>query len=124
MKKKDIILIATLLLVAIVILLVYRHITKPTDDRTTEIVVTVHNVEYGRYSIHEDQVIEIPTEHGTNVLVIKDGKAKMKSAGCPDQVCVKHSPIHYNHDMIICMPNEIIVEVYNGEASDLDVISE
>jgi hypothetical protein len=123
LKKRDIILIIALLAIASATLLAYRLLTKPSDDSKTEIVVTIHGEEYGRYSIHKDQEIEIPAEYGTSILVIKDGKAKMESAGCPDQICVKHNKIHYNHDMIVCMPNEIIVEVVGGEASNVDVIS-
>jgi hypothetical protein len=97
--------------------------TKPSDDSKTEIVVKVHDQEFGRYSINTDQTIEIPADVGTNVLVIKDGKAKMISADCPDQICVNHNAIFYNHDQIVCLPNEIIVEVVGGVESETDAIA-
>ena len=104
-------------------LVAYRFITKPSDASKTEIVVTVHGQEYGRYSINTDQTIVIPADLGSNTLVIENKKAKMISADCPDQVCVNHSAISYNHDQIVCLPNEIIVEVEGGVASETDVIA-
>lgn len=124
MKKKDLILITGVLCIAIVAMLLFRFFTKPKDDSKTEIVVTIHGDEYGRYSIHEDEIVKIEADYGESILEIKDGKAKMLSAGCPDQICVNQSAIHYNHDMIVCMPNEIIVKVEGGQASDVDVITQ
>ena len=48
----------------------------------------------------------------------------MESAGCPDQVCVNHTAIHNKNEMIICLPNEIIVEVTEGEQSKTDAIAQ
>lgn len=124
LKKKEIMLVIVILIISVGSLIVYRYLTKPSDDSKTEIVVTIRGEEYGRYSIHEDRIIEIPAEYGMSILEIKDGKAKMKQAGCPDQICVKHYAIHYNHDNIVCMPNQIIVEVSGGEASGIDAITQ
>lgn len=123
MNKKDFILIIALIVLSVGGLITYRLVTTPSDDSKTEIVITKHGEEFGRYSINSDQTIEIPADVGTNVLVIKDKKAKMERAGCPDQICVKHSAISYNHDMIVCLPNEIIVEVVGGVDSLTDVIA-
>lgn len=105
-------------------LVTYRLVTKPSDGSKTEIVVMVHGQEYGRYPINTDQTIEIPADDGTNILEIKDGKAKMISANCPDQICVKHSAISsYYQDKIVCLPNEIVVKVVSEVASETDIIA-
>lgn len=87
-------------------------------------VVTVDGEEFGSYSLLQEREISISD---TNVLVIKDGAADMVSADCPDQVCVKHSPIAKTGETIICLPNKVVVtiESVNGaqEADEgIDVI--
>lgn len=46
-----------------------------------------------------------------NTIVIKNGKAYMESASCPDQICVKHTAIRKSGQSIVCLPNRVIVEV-------------
>ncbi len=72
------------------------------------VLVQVDGEEYGRYHLNEDQVIDI---HHTNRLTIQDGKASMTYADCPDQICVNTAPVGESHELIVCMPNRITVEV-------------
>lgn len=70
--------------------------------------VQVDKERFGRYDLAEDQVIEIK---GGNRLEIKDGKAFMVYADCPDQICVETAPVCSTHEVIVCMPNKVIVEI-------------
>ena len=85
-------------------------------------VVLKENAEIGRYSLAED--MEIPIKDGdkvTNVLVIKDGKAEMKSAICPDKICVKHRPIDKSGQTIVCLPEKVVIKIIaegKGNAPD------
>jgi hypothetical protein len=44
----------------------------------------------------------------------------MEGASCPDQICVKHKAIYKNGETIICLPNEVFVEVESSEEKDVD----
>ena len=72
------------------------------------ISIQVDGVEYGRYDLETERVIGIGE---TNRLEIKGGKASMVHADCPDQICVQMEPISELHELIVCMPNKVIVEV-------------
>jgi len=77
--------------------------------------------EFGVYSLSKDQVIDI---NGTNTLEIKDGKADMISAECPDKLCVHQKAISKSGESIICLPYKIVVRVEGAkEASDYDSIA-
>ncbi len=82
MKKKDLILAGSFLCVAL-LAWIFLWGTKTGEKYT--IRITVDGEVYGEYSLEEPQVIEIGT---TNICEIKDGKAKMIQADCPDQLCV------------------------------------
>lgn len=56
----------------------------------------------------------------TNVIVISNGQVYMEQADCPDRVCVKHKPVSKNGEMIICLPNEVFVEVENSMENEID----
>jgi len=76
------------------------------------VYVQVDKEAYGRYRLDQDQVIEIPGGEGTaNRLEIRDGKADMVYADCPDQLCVHMAPISASKETIVCLPNKVFVEI-------------
>lgn len=105
MKKNDWILAAVVLLAAIAgCAFLYWN-----QARGHYVVVSVDGEEYGTYDLGEDRVIEI---QDTNRLEIRNGKAFMIEANCPDQICVHMSAVSRTHEMIVCMPNRVTVEVF------------
>lgn len=85
------------------------------------VTVKVNGVIEGVYSLGEDQEIEI--NGGTNHLIIKNGKADMTEADCPDKLCVNQKAVSKRHESIICLPNKVIVEVNSGESGEYDAVA-
>ena len=78
----------------------------------------------GTYSLAIDRVVDITTADGEmNRLVIRDGKAFMESATCPDGVCVSHRPISREGETIVCLPHKVVVTVIGGNENEPDVIA-
>ena len=117
--KNDIIFVSALfgvILVAVLGMLLFRT----SGDTVT---VTVDGKTFGEYSLDQNCSVEIKTEYGFNLLVIKDGKAYVESASCPDGICSKHRPISYDGESIICLPNKVVVSIDKQDASAPDIIS-
>ena len=121
MKKNDLKLIVTVLVVAVVFWLGMSLYQKYNTANQAYVLVTIDGVEYGKYPLNEDTTERIEFEDGSyNVLEIKDGEAQISEASCPDQICVNHMHIHYSKEMIVCLPNGLIAEIVNGEERDID----
>ena len=77
------------------------------------VTVTVDGSLFGTYDLRTDQTIEITNskKEVTNLLVIKDRKASVKQANCPDKLCVKQKEICRNHETIVCLPNKVVVTI-------------
>lgn len=114
MKKNDIILILVFLCISGIIFMIYKGMHKESG---AYVVISVDDEEYARLPLNEDTRFEIA---GTNVVVVSDGKVYMESAGCPDQICVKHRKIAYNGESIICLPNRVIVKITGGQKPAID----
>lgn len=56
-----------------------------------------------------DQDTYYPLSHGT--VVIQNGKARMESADCRDQICVHTGWISRNGQTVVCLPNRVVLEV-------------
>lgn len=108
MRKQDGILILSLLAAAAFFFWGFRL----WNGKSPEVaVVYVGEEEYGRFSLGEDRECLIETENGTNRLVLRDGKADVTEASCPDKICVHQSPISQTGETIVCMPNRVIVTI-------------
>ncbi len=109
MKKNDIILLASVLIVAGIILTLVLTVGKMNTGQT--VVVTVDGEEYARLPLDKDAELTINGYGGgTNLLIIKDGKAYISEASCPDKVCV-HTGAASDIKSIVCLPNRVMVYI-------------
>ena len=116
--KNDIILIcalALLALAALAALLLFR-------GEGDAVSVSVDGETVAEYPLSEDREVVIRSvSGGYNLLVIKDGKAHVESASCPDGICASHRPVSRDGESIICLPNKVVIEVHGEYAADGDV---
>lgn len=118
LKKKDWILIVIIISVAVLAYL-SRYLLR--DTGSGNVIVKVNGEITGTYELSDDA--KVPINHGSNILEIKNGKAKMIEADCPDQLCVHQRAIVANGENIICLPNKVIVEIKSQTESQLDAVT-
>jgi hypothetical protein len=105
--RNDIILIAAIISIAAIAIMILFFVREGGDTA----VVYVGGEVYGRYPLDVEKEIKIISPNGTNLLIIKNGQAKMSDASCPDKICVAHPPISSDIDPIACRPNKVVVVV-------------
>ena len=120
--RNDIILIVCLLLIA-AIGMIYLFGLRSRGDTVR---VTVDGKTYGTYSLTKNITEDIYSgknkEH-LNRLVIRDGKAYMETATCPDGICVAHTPIFRDGESIVCLPNRVVITVItNNDIDSPDIV--
>ncbi len=121
--KNDLILLVVLLAVAALGFYFFYFRSRPQGG---QVQITIDGTVYGTYSLGKEQEIQIPDASGatTNVLLIKDGMAKMIEANCPDKLCEYQNAISKSGESIICLPNKVVVTVTGKQEDDaIDVFS-
>ncbi len=118
MKKADFIVIGAVAVVVAVLLIVLYGVNSNSGDYV-QIEVDTKIVDV--LPLDTDTEKTIKTDNGTNKLVIKDGKAKMIEADCPDGICVNHKSINRSGESIICLPHKVVVTVVNEKAQDDEI---
>ena len=120
--RNDIILIICLFLAATIGML-YLFVFRNGGDT---VKVTVDGKIYGTYSLTKNITEDIYSgknnEH-LNRLIIKNGKAYMETATCPDGICVAHKPIFRDGESIVCLPQRVVVTVITNNADNPDIIT-
>lgn len=115
-KKWDVILVFFFLLLTGVLLLAGAF------RKNGSYVIVDNGKESRTYSLSKNQIITIenPENHGKNVVCIQDGAVTMTEASCPDLICVHHKPIHKNGEVIVCVPNDVTLQVVSDVENGID----
>lgn len=112
--RNDLIFIGALLLIVVAGGLLFLLLRGEGDTVT----VTVNGEVFGTYALSEDRTVEIRTGREgeeLNRLVIRDGRAWMETATCPDGICAAHKPISRDGESIVCLPHKVVVTVRKTE---------
>ncbi|MBP3657183.1 MAG: NusG domain II-containing protein [Clostridia bacterium] len=124
MKKKDILLIAGLLIAALLLYLV-SLITLGTE--AASVVVTLDGEEVLRRPLAVEDTYEIRQEDGSvNVIAVEGGEVYMAQANCRDGLCIRQGRMKNAAKTIVCLPHKLVVKLSGEpiaqEDNDLDVI--
>ncbi len=119
-KKADIILLLFWGLFALGIFLFSLYGVKKSSSGG-RLTVIYGNEVYGEYDLDTDRTIEI---NSGNTCEIRDGKARMTGADCPDKLCVHSREISRTGESIVCLPNHVILKITEGENNEIDSIAE
>lgn len=120
MKKKDIILFAGIILVAVIGMLAL-NLSKEEGDY---IRVTVDGELYAKYRLNDNNKYTIScSENDYNILVIENGYGYILDANCPDQLCMHQKRISKSGELLVCLPHKLIVSVVSDQKSEVDGVT-
>lgn len=105
LRRADVCLILGLLLVGGLLLLLFRFCA-PGGATVT---VRVGDEITARYPLDLDATYSL--NGGTNTLVVRDGRAHMEHADCPDGLCIRQGEISREGERIVCLPNRVMITV-------------
>lgn len=121
LKKNDIIFLTV---VIVILAVVYALFSFGGTQKGESVEILIDGASYGIYSLQEEQTIPIKISNKTtNVLEIKDGKADMVEADCPDKLCVHQKAISKDKETIVCLPNKVVVQVISDTESEFDSVA-
>lgn len=104
MKKYDFILILVIIAVSAALFCIFSAFKSSGDY--------VSIVSDGREAVRLP--LDADTEYsvgGKNIVTIKDGKAFVSYADCPDKLCIKQGEISDTGKTIVCLPNRLTVKI-------------
>lgn len=124
MKKKDFILIFTILIVVASAFGINHFVNTKSGEN---IEIYVDNKLYKTYSIDDNEEIKIKSKEGYNIVKIHDHGVQITDASCPDKVCVHSGFITKPSESIVCLPNRVHVKITTDDnrnyENEEDIIS-
>lgn len=119
--RNDIILVAVILVIAAAGLLFFGL----NKEMGSSVAVNINGEQTAVYPLSVNTEVTITTgennEH-INVLTIKDGKAYISEANCPDGICAETRAAQYVGETIVCLPHKVVIEIVaENTDSEIDV---
>lgn len=116
LKRKDLMLIAIVVLVALGGFAVTRML-EPRSVSTVQVTVD------GRVVLSKplaaDGTYEIPQADGSlNVIEVKEGGVRMIEANCRDGVCISQGETRRAAKTIVCLPHKLVVQLVPDEQAE------
>ena len=65
-------------------------------------------------SVTDEREITLSGNYGDNVILVSNGHIEMKSADCPDKLCVEHGELKVSSSPIVCLPNKVVIKFENS----------
>lgn len=123
--KYDIILIVAVLIISMFCL--FMSANETFDRFNKSVKIYVNNELYKEYTLTNElyEEIRIGDDEHYNLVVIKKGTVFVIDSSCPDKICEKHNPISKSGEMIVCLPNKVVVRIEGtNDETELDSINQ
>ncbi|KYO64782.1 NusG domain II-containing protein [Thermovenabulum gondwanense] len=122
--KGDKILIAVVLFFSVFTLIIFY--TYGMDNNPTYAVIEVNGKFFQKISLGSNGPqlkVEVPGIMGVSVVEIDKNRVRMLESPCKDQLCVQQGWIEKGGEMIVCLPNRVVVKVLKEKKDDMDGVS-
>ena len=115
----DKILIVLIFAFGIVSLAALKHLRQPGDA----VIIEVKGQVVQRLDLNTSQEITINGAIGRTIVKIEGGAAQVIHSDCPEKICVKTGKITYVGEIIVCVPNKVVIKIIGKQKNSFDVIT-
>ena len=107
-RKRDAAIIIMILLTGIICFAGYKLFSP--SGRTA--VITINGKTAEKLSLTESGGRDITLKEAEGIVIeINNGRIRVKSADCPDKICVNTGYISKVGEKIVCLPKKLIIEI-------------
>lgn len=122
MKKLDYVIIITLIAVSVLSsgILLYSSAKNKYQSKYVEISVKGNLYRRIPFNGSTEEVIDLKTDLGENIIKISNGSVQILDADCPDKICVKDGYISNPGQSLVCLPHKMVVEIKGIKNQEID----
>ena len=117
--KGDRILLFSLMLLSITGLFINNHLRHPGKS----VMIEMDGQLIQKLSLYSNYKITVKGHIGETVVEIANGKALILKSDCPHKICVRTGAISRAGDVLVCIPNKVVVRISNGDNISYDAVT-
>ena len=73
-----------------------------------------------RVALDEDRDIHVQGPLGETRIEVRGGQVWVSEAPCPHHICMKMGKIRYSQEVIVCVPNRVVIRIEGASSEDID----
>lgn len=125
MKTKHIVFImACIAAFCIICILAFKNFEPNT--KTAKIYkdgILIKTIELSSLESAEEFIVKSEDGKHENIILAEQDGISVKSASCPDKLCVGQGKIKNSSAPIVCLPNHVVIKIENNADNDADAVS-
>lgn len=126
-KKKDLIIIALILLVAVSSYFIYKIYSQGLEKAGAKAEIYYESELVMTVMLNEkiDKTFSLAQNEHVIFHLYEDGAIRFEKSNCPDKVCIKAGKLRHIGSSSACLPNKIILKIVpikGTESNDVDLI--
>ena len=111
-----------MLIFACVLLIILPYVRMPKSEGAI-VEIYRERTKIAEFPLSEAAEYRYVNRGMENVVVIRDGKAFVEEATCPDGLCTHFAPIFRDGETIVCVPSGLRVVIRGGTENDVDGVT-
>ncbi len=96
----------------------------PQNQQTAQRAqIFVRNRLVSEVDLKQPRTVSLDGILGKVTLAIADGGIRVSGSSCPNQYCLKQGAISHPRQMLVCVPNHLLVILTGQEQTNLDAVT-
>ena len=116
----DKLLIAILLLTSFLSVVALKQFRQPGNSFSVSISGKFEQL----FPLGKNQLLEIYGPLGKTKIQVENKKVRILSSPCPEKICAKTGWIQHVGEIIVCVPNKIVIRINGNQNGHFDVITQ
>lgn len=85
--------------------------------------VLVRNFLVAEVDLQQNGALEVDGVLGRVTLIVAEGGIRVATSSCPNQYCIKQGAVRRAQQVLVCVPNHLLVVIGGQERTNLDAIT-
>lgn len=87
-------------------------------------IVEVDGLAYARLQLRVPQQLAVMGKLGKMIITVRDGRVAVTESHCPQKVCMHSGAISRNGDLLVCVPNRVVIRILGNAPDSFDMITQ
>lgn len=95
----------------------------PANGQARLAQVLIANIRVREIALQQPQIVSFQGARGEVTLEVAAQRIRVRSSACPNQFCVKQGFVSRPGQMLVCVPNRLVVLITGAQQNELDAIT-
>ena len=93
------------------------------NDKDKKVIVELSGKVYGVYDLNSDRIIDLKGPQSRAKINIENGYVFVSESGCPQKICKRMGKKNRINELIVCIPNRLIIRIEGELKNNFEFIT-